>query len=120
MRLNNDCIRDILLYIEANTDYEKSCINSDVLVKDLKYDKNTIFYHICMIRQARLVDNVSFADNEPKLISRLSWQGHQYLDNIRDNKVWRLLKEKTSKLSSVSLSLLIQLAPTVLQQYLQI
>lgn len=119
MKLNNDCIRDILLFIESNTDFEKLFIDPDALVNSLQsYDKNTIYYHIRMISQANLVDNVLFAGNEPYTISSLSWEGHQYLDNIRDDKVWKLLKEKTNQLSSVSLKILISLAPKLIEKYL--
>lgn len=118
MRLNNDCIREILLYIEENTTYTKSAINVDNLVNNLNYDEETIFYHVSLISQANLVDRVTFADNRPFFISKLSWEGHQYIDNIRDTKAWTFIKSKTEKLSSISLSLLIQLAPELIKQYL--
>lgn len=118
MRLNNDCIREILLYIEEHTDYECCFVDVDNIVDHLNYDKNTIYYHIKMISQAKLVDNVLFADMRPYEVSNLSWNGHQYLDNIRDNKVWSMIKEHTNKLSSVSLQILISLAPKIIEKYL--
>jgi len=119
MRLNNDCIRDILLYLEANTSFEKEIINVDTLVNNLsKYDKDVVYYHIKMISQASLVDNVLFAGDEPYTISSLSWEGHQYLDNIRDDKVWKMLKDSASKLPSVSLKVLVSLAPKLIEKYL--
>lgn len=118
MRLNYDCIRDILLYIEDNTDYEKECVSSDELLDNLSYDKNTLFYHIDMISQAELVDDVCYADNEPQIISRLSWEGHQYLDNIRDDGIWKTVKEKASSIGSTSLKLLIPLSESIVKQKL--
>lgn len=118
MKLNNDCIRDILLFVEENTDYEKVFVDVDNIVNCLNYDKNTVYYHIKMISQANLVDHVVFADMRPYTISNLSWEGHQYLDNIRDNKVWEIIKQQTNKLSSVSLNFLISIAPTIVEKYL--
>lgn len=118
MRLNNDCIRDVLLYIEDNTDYKKRFINIDKLLTDLDYDENTLFYHISMISQANLVDKVVYADNKPISTSSLSWNGHQYLDNIRDDKVWSMVKDKTKNLASVSLNVLIPLASKLLENML--
>lgn len=119
IRLNIDCIRDILLYIESNTNFEKSLLDVDTLVNSLKnYDADTLYYHIKMISQANLVDKVSFADSRPFFISSLSWEGHEYLDNIRDTKIWTMLKDKTNKLSSISLKVLISLAPKLIEQYL--
>ena len=42
MRLDNDCIRDIMLYIEDHTDYEKSRTDVDTLCDffEDKYDLN--------------------------------------------------------------------------------
>ena len=120
MRLNNDCIRDILLYVEDNTDLEKSVIDIDKLSEALsnKYNENALYYHIKMISQADLVDNVFFAEDRPYTISSLSWEGHQYLDNIRDEKVWNILKDKTKDLSSVSLKILIPVASKIIENML--
>lgn len=118
MRLDNDCIRDIMLYIEDNTTYEKRFIDVDNLVNDLNYDKDTLYYHLSMISQANLFDKVNFADNRPYLISSLSWEGHQYLDNIREDHIWKAVKEKASKVGSVSLQVMIPLATAIIQQKL--
>ena len=119
MKLNNDCIREILLFIEDNTDFEKSFVDVDKLAAYLnKYDSNTIYYHIKMIDQAGLVDKVCWADCRPYSISNPSWNGHEYLSNIRDDKVWKMMKDYTSKLSSVSLQFLISVAPTFVEKVL--
>lgn len=118
MRLNYDCIRDILIYIEDNTDYENEYVSSDELLTNLSYDKNTLFYHVDMISQAELVDDVFYAEDEPQEVSRLSWEGHQYLDNIRDNGIWKIVKEKANSVGSLSLKLLIPLAESVIKQKL--
>ena len=114
MRLNHDCIRDILIYVESNTDDNKICVSSDELLNALpKYDKNTLFYHIRRIDSAGLFDKICYADNEPKLISNLSWNGHDYIDNIRDDKVWAKTKAAANKITSVSLSVLIKKAADI-------
>ncbi|CUO14520.1 DUF2513 domain-containing protein [Clostridium paraputrificum] len=118
MRLDNDCIRDILLFIEDNTDYEKEFVSSEEILDGLHYDKNTLFYHIDMVSQAKLVDNVFYAEDEPQEISRLSWEGHQYLDNIREDHIWKAVKEKANTVGSVSLQVMIPLATAIIQQKL--
>ena len=114
MRLNHDCIRDILLYVESNTDDEKICISSKELITALsQYDKNTLFYHIRRMDTAELFDNVYYSEDEPDLISNLSWTGHNYIDNIRDDKIWNKTKAAASKLVSVSFPILIQKAADI-------
>ncbi|EOU2128083.1 DUF2513 domain-containing protein [Clostridium perfringens] len=114
MRLNPDCVRDILLFVEDNTDYEKDCVSSDELLSALShYDRNTLFYHISKMDSAELFDDVYYSDDEINLISSLSWLGHSYLDNIRDNSIWSKTKSALGKLSSVSLPILIQKAADI-------
>lgn len=117
MRLNNDCIRDILLYIERNTTDEMPFINAENLINDLqqKYDKGTINYHVRQIDKAGLVDDVYYSEDEPDTISDLSWEGHNFINNIRDNNVWSKLKESTKHLGSVSLPVLIEKAPDIIK-----
>lgn len=114
MRLNPDCIRDILLFVEENTDFENNDVDASVLVESLiKYDKNTLFYHINKMNSAKLFDEVEYCENELIYISSLSWTGHAYLDNIRDNNIWAKTKSAVGKLSSISLPILIQKAADI-------
>ncbi len=102
MRLNHDCIRDIMLYIEDNTSPSLDCVEFDDLCKFLtnQYDREIIHYHIDKLSQAEFISTF-YADNCPQYISSLSWIGHEYLDNIRDKTAWEKLKE--SGLASMSL-----------------
>lgn len=59
----------------------------------------------------------------------LTWKGHEFLDNIRDNTVWNAVKEKASKFGGLSISALFNGAkflssalmtdPNALQNFLQ-
>ncbi|MDM0609580.1 DUF2513 domain-containing protein [Clostridium perfringens] len=114
MRLNPDCIRDILLFVEENTDFENTDVDASVLVESLiEYDENTLFYHIIKMNSAKLFDKVEYCENELIYISSLSWTGHAYLDNIRDNNIWAKTKSAVGKLSSISLPILIQKAADI-------
>ena len=111
MKLNNDCIRDILLYIEKVTTDENPVVSVDNLKLELhKYSSDTINFHIRQIHQAKLVDSVMYADDEPQEVSNLSWEGNSYVVNIRDDKIWSNVKNKTKGLSSVAFSILVECA----------
>lgn len=118
MKLDNDCIRDILLYIEENTTDENCFVSVNKLKSDLsKYSSDTINYHIRQIHQANLVDTVGYGDGVPQDISNLSWEGNIYIANIRDNKVWSIVKEKTKNVASVSFPIIIELAKEAAKKY---
>ena len=48
MRLDPDCIRDILVVVEDNTDFSKVATTGDFIESGIvqKYNMNTIAYHI--------------------------------------------------------------------------
>ncbi|WP_123053126.1 DUF2513 domain-containing protein [Clostridium sp. JN-1] len=120
MRLNNDCIRDILLYIEEHTTDEYPFVSvSDLKSKLQKYSSDVINYHVRQIDQANLVNSVSYADDAPQDIAGLSWEGNIYISNIRDDKVWSKLKDATKHLASVSLPVLIEKAPDIVKHFIK-
>lgn len=120
MKLNYNCIRDILLYVENNTTFEKSAIDVESLTESLedKYDVDTIYYHIQKIAQTDLVDDVTWSDDAPEYIFSLSWKGHQYLDSIRDDSVWKSVTEKIKPLKSVPLQMIVPIATEFIKQKL--
>lgn len=112
MRLDHDCIRDILLYIEENTSYENSiCFDDICSFFSVKYSEDVILYHVDKITEANFVSTF-YASDAPQEISSLTWTGHEYLDNIRDKSVWEKLKQ--SGLSSMSLDIAKDLAQEII------
>ncbi len=115
MRLNPDCIRDILLYVEENTDAKIESVNVDSLHEKLsKYDSNTLFYHIRKMDSANFFDDVYYADNEPQEISSLSWHGHEFIENIREDKNWNETKSIAKKIGSQSVTALTNIASNLI------
>lgn len=114
MRLNLDCIRDILLFVEDGIDSEIDCVTFEELVSTLdNYDRNTLHYHVNQISKHGFVDNVFYADNQPQLISDLTPEGHAFLANIRSNNVWNQVKSTCLKLGVSSLGSAAQIASSV-------
>lgn len=113
MQLNHDCIRDILLYIEDNTNHPNDIVNFNKICATLedKYDRDVVHYHINQLTQAKFI-STKYADNRPYYISPLTWEGHGYLDNIRNKPVWEKLKE--IGLSSMSLDVAKDLAKEII------
>lgn len=121
MRLNPDCIRDILLYVEENINKQNNRIMVTNLISFLKpkYDEYTVNYHIIQLNDTGLFKRVVIADdNIPILITDLSYEGHTYINNIRDNKIWDKIKTLTKGVSSLSMPILIEYAKTVAMSFL--
>lgn len=82
--------------------------------------KDEIVYTLDKLIEAGYIKGVikkSDMDFNPKLIATISsitWQGHEYLDNIRDDIVWNKTKKAFSKFTSASLSVVNKIATQVI------
>ena len=117
MRLNPDCIRDILLVAEENTGYrEEWTLSRDKSLPEQlqKYDFKTVAYHANQcIMAGLLVEGHRFLGVEVA-IKDLTPEGHEFLANIRAETNWNKVKQKAKVIGSESLSVLIQLAGQII------
>ena len=121
MRLNLDCVRDILLCVEENVDYRRGIeffdsYSPDADIPELnggipkynlplfeKYGDKTTLYHVRYCLKDNLLE---FDDRsiEPYIgISDLTPNGHAVLNDIRDQKVFERAKSVALSLSLASL-----------------
>ena len=107
MKLNLDCIRDILLYVEKSSPKQK--IKIKYLAKDLSaYGHEQIEYCCKALRDASLITTFSKTDNFGR-ITGLTLKGQDFLDKIRDKTFFGKVKIFFSKNESVSLLQLIDI-----------
>ncbi len=119
MRLNHDYVRDILLFIESELDYQGhtktptyhteisdgELINHD---KFKKHDKQELIYSLELLLKERYIECAEdpyFVDGNlmTARIIGLTWIGHELLDNVRNDTVWNSVKQKASKFGGFSL-----------------
>ena len=118
MRLNHDCIRELMLYIEDNIKYSSDTIAFTPMCNNFSnYTENELVYHINMLYQAGFIQKPTSAGRTIALVPSLTWTGHEYLDNIRDKTAWQMVKDGAFDLSSMSLSLVGQLSKELLFSY---
>lgn len=113
MELDYDFVRQLLLHIEAKAPLQG--LDGNDLYKfanDKNKDKEDLQYTIIKLVEGNLITaNLRYASNNLQIYSvNLAYQGHEYLNNIRDNKIWKNTKKISSKLSSVSLEILKSIA----------
>ena len=119
MRLNADYVRDILLYIENNLGYDEYSNNhkeigyGKLLCDEyfINYDKQELTYALELLIKSGFIDlaakpNIHDGNINIARIIGLTWNGHELLDNIRDNTVWDAVKKKAAKYSGLSISAL--------------
>ena len=115
MRLNHDCVRKLLLYLEENLE----CVDDlDLLnVKIDGFSQDDLLYSAMKLNDAKYIKASILIDIEGKAditISCITWDGHKFLDTIRDNQVWSNTKKILSKVSSASITFASNVASQVL------
>ena len=123
MKLNPDCIRDILLVIENTTTYHDSWDwdfdNFDEPLLN-NYSHEEIMYHILQCKKAGLVDGCEFYFGaDAGTVCDLSPYGHQFLADIRSESVWNKTKDIAQNIGSNSLDVLKQISAGVLTALIQ-
>jgi hypothetical protein len=91
VKRNIDLVRAILLALEA---HESGFAPDPFTVAG--YDQETIQHHVWLMAQGDLVtahDVTAQGDASPvALPGSITWAGHDFLDTVRNDKVWRKLK----------------------------
>lgn len=119
MKLDHDLARSVLLKIEQSQDESGlHPVEQVQLAVDNKVTNEQLAYTIKMLNQAGFIDGKPLYDGAGKFYSffpiQLTYDGHEYLDEVRSPKVWRESKSLAAKVGSVSLSIMGQIASTVI------
>lgn len=123
MKLNPDCIRDILLTVEEKSGYNKPWIYyCDGCQPELlsRYSSDEIGYHIVQCAKSELIDGLKYYDGgESLLISDLTPEGHEFVANIRSDNNWNKTKSILKNVGSESLDSIKQVATGVITSLIQ-
>lgn len=113
MKLNLDCVRDILMDIESLSDGRHNICISERNYKDImencqKYEYGVLFYHIqqCQENGYFTVLKNSLTLDEDFSILDLSPKAHELLAKARNDKFWKKALNAIMKLGEVTLPML--------------
>ena len=107
MKLNQDCVRDLLLYLEENLILNDFLSIENISLKD--YSTEELLYTADKLYEAGYINcSKKIYDNVDSVIfvSSITYNGHQFLDNIRDEKVFAKTKSILSTFKSVSIEII--------------
>lgn len=121
MRINNDCIRDVLLHLEEVLNFENfyQVSSDDDEETVLGYPLEDVVYSLVKLNEAGYIDAKIHKTLNPStlvFVSSITWSGHQFLDTIRPQTVWDKTKSSAAQIGSTSLTVLSQIAVTVASQ----
>lgn len=123
MRLNNDCIREVMLYLENNLELDGNLDSTKLPQAIPNYSADDIIYSVSMLVDAEYLSVTpikAFGMGPMYIIQSITWTGHEFLDNVRELQVWKETKQITSNVGNVSLNILSQVASSVITKALGI
>ena len=99
MKRDMDLIRKILIKIEDTKEYP---IRENIKIEG--YDDDSINFNLILLGEAGIVevDSKELTDGTKIIVevSRLTWEGYEFLDSSRNNKVWNKAKSLVMKKTS--------------------
>lgn len=140
MRLNIDCVRDILLCIEDLVTPTKvaSFIDIDLSHKIAialeeaprqptsyqklllkKYSNEELIYHLKYSIKADLIEPYDSNSQEEIIIENLTPKGHEFIENIRYDSVFEKTKSICKELGVKSLSSVVQISENVISEIIK-
>lgn len=117
MKRDKDLIRSLLLDVEMKDDGSGNPIEFD---KIAKVDRD-ITEHLFLLADAGLIEAIDASSMRAReiIVLRLTWQGHEYLDNIRDPEIWAGAKSGAQQLGGFSLEILGALAKGLIKKKIE-
>jgi Hypothetical protein (DUF2513) len=114
MKRDMELIRALMLMIESRDD--------DTDFEIAGYDGSQIDYHLEILIEAGLVigemRNYIGSSRPMSMIERLFWEGHEFLDNARNEPVWKeAMRTIADKGGSTTVGVLTQLLASVAKHH---
>lgn len=122
-----ELIRDLLDFIEKPGDIDLRHGIGDESVEDAfpKFPRRVLLGHLDILLDAGFIDGIrndasTFGGRDAMWVDiRLTWQGHDFLDNVRNDTVWEKTKNKiSSTVGTASVEIVGQVAASFLRQML--
>lgn len=116
MKLDMDCVRDILLACEKSDPTFTPIMTEDITnVYGKKWDACCIKYTVAKMSEGGLIKATILNDECPidqqeVAVFSITWNGHQFLEQIRDDNRWSGVKTALSSIRNYSLSAISSIA----------
>lgn len=115
MKLNHDIVREVLLYLEDHLELNDELDSTKIMIPEVTADE--VAYTLLRLSEADFITIITDEDLSGNLdifVKSLTWKGHEFLDNIRNNNTWDKVKKVAAEVGADSLSTLQKIAINVI------
>lgn len=118
MKLNPNCMRDILFYLEEHLDIspelEYSEIDSYDLKNHLEYSIQEITNTLIVLRDAGFIKLATDGTLRQMCVYLITYDGYQFIETIRPESVWKKVLSVTGQIGCFSIDIISNVATNVL------
>ena len=127
MKLDYDCLRSLLLKLEDFENLDDNLHHQSMTLDDMEkalpnFSKNEIVYTTLKAEEGGLINaRIINADNciYTCIYSCLTYDGHQFLDNVRNNNIWSKTKSIAKELGCTSFRSLLSISEKIILAMIQ-
>lgn len=124
MKLNPDCVRDIMLFLENNLSISSDDLkiietNVFTIAKSLDYPIGEIANTLLVLGEANFIKCPhSYANNRIYTlnVSHITYSGYEFIERIRPKTVWDKVKKIGANIGSLSIDMISNIAIDVIAQ----
>jgi hypothetical protein len=115
-----ELIRNILLPVNADPTLNGSKFEVFDTSDFSGHTQEEIAYHIDLLFEVGFVKGLATLDAPAPAISRLTWEGHEFLGSVSDPSVWEKVKQQVAGIPTVAISVIWELAKAELKKKLNL
>lgn len=118
MKLNNDCVRSVLLEVEKMGIDERFTMN-DLCAALPAYTEDDIHYTVLKLKEAGFLDvltTTTLGYSLPQIVEirDITYAGHEFLKDVRSDTIWGKVKDVAKKTGAFSIHAFGEIAKGVL------
>lgn len=112
MQRDMDLIREMLLKIEDDPPCDGHLPQDIYIAGRPAHD---VDYHLRLLDEAGYIKGTSTMGKF--LVSSMTWDGHEFIANIKDATIWDRAKEKAKEIPDVSLKIIREIAANLIRTH---
>ena len=118
MKLNYDCFRDVLLYLEENLNSKPLKIRNIAYELEHKYPFDDVVYTFQKLTEFKFIKILTPTCTKHSLVKEITIEGHQVLDKIRPISTWQKIKKIANETGVSSLTAIFDIIKNVISNKL--
>lgn len=119
MKMNINCLRDILLALE-NMPYTGDTRIYELMDNLPQYSEDEVDYNVLKLYEAGFIKGITYSTTScPECICSIidiTFNGHEFLNSVRDEGIFSEVKSTCKKIGAHSVSAVFQIATNIISE----